>query len=148
SVSSLPRSPSVPNSRCNASKSVSSVWYFNRRATFVCLALARPRPIGSTPSHKTGAASNPDALVSLRMTSARTYNGTGAGAVPPHPGGQRVRESSSMQVNVPQAGYVGDPPLGEPVGGDGRWDAVAGGQSEDLAGRVEDACRLVLGAFE
>src|SRR3954454_7401003 len=42
----------VPCSSCaSAPKSVSWDWYFRSRATLVCLAFARPRPIGSTPSH-------------------------------------------------------------------------------------------------
>src|SRR3954468_9109041 len=40
----------MPSSPRRRSRSVAPVLYFNRRATFTCLALARPRPIGSTPS--------------------------------------------------------------------------------------------------
>ena len=44
----LPRS--AASSCCRRSRSVPPLEYFSSRATFVCLALARPRPIGSTPS--------------------------------------------------------------------------------------------------
>ena len=41
--------PVPPSSRCNAARSVLGEWYFNSRATFVCLALARPRPMARPP---------------------------------------------------------------------------------------------------
>ena len=44
-------STSPCSSRCNSVKSVLNSRYFSSRATFVCFAFARPRPIGSTPSH-------------------------------------------------------------------------------------------------
>src|SRR5215212_9586609 len=43
--------PSPRSSRSNDEKSVSNERYLSSRATFVCFAFARPRPIGSTRSH-------------------------------------------------------------------------------------------------
>src|SRR5690606_22598326 len=40
----------APSSSARRERSVLPLLYFSWRATFVCLALARPRPIGSTPS--------------------------------------------------------------------------------------------------
>lgn len=42
------------SSRSSALKSVFGVEYFNSRATLVCLAFARPRPMASTPSRSAG----------------------------------------------------------------------------------------------
>src|SRR6185312_4542724 len=41
----------TPNSVRSRSRSVPPLLYLSWRATFTCLALARPRPIGSTPSN-------------------------------------------------------------------------------------------------
>src|SRR6185312_11061923 len=46
-----PESAPTPSSARSRSRSVSSLLYLSWRATFTCLALARPRPIGSTPSN-------------------------------------------------------------------------------------------------
>src|SRR6202000_506579 len=42
-------SVTTPSSARSRSRSVPPLLYFSWRATFTCLALARPRPIGSTP---------------------------------------------------------------------------------------------------
>jgi hypothetical protein len=81
--------PSDPDrsSRSNDEKSVSKDRYFSSRATFVCFAFARPRPIGSTPSH----------VVCLRLAAAQMVNvvrerlpNGPKGAKPRHPIPQRV----------------------------------------------------------
>ena len=51
SPSASPSSLPTPSSVRSRSRSVPPLLYFSWRATFTCLALARPRPIGSTPSN-------------------------------------------------------------------------------------------------
>src|SRR5690606_10666444 len=69
------------SSRCSWLKSVSKVRYFNSRATFVCFAFARPRPMGTTPSHRLNrvARDGPPVVVShfvVRSTVPASYRET------------------------------------------------------------------------
>src|SRR3954453_6213853 len=104
--------------------------YFSWRATFVCLALARPRPIGSTPSVRRA---RPAVMAETVLTAP-----TRAGTPQDNPG----RASASGQPEPAQSADLGHPPLGQPVGRDRRRHALVLGQPEDPQRGVEDLCGL------
>src|SRR3954447_14452744 len=118
--------------------------YFNWRATFVCLAFARPRPMARPPRYA-GGPGGAMTTVTIRDDVRRPRAGVvqdnvrlllPARQLEPAPA--VTRALPPRQPEPAQLADLGHPPLGQPVGRHGRWHSFRSGQREHPSGRVED----------
>src|SRR5260370_10666912 len=165
----------TPSSVRSRSRSGPPLLYLSWRATFTCLALARPRPIGSTPSNIRGLArplfpalSNTGFVHMVRRVASPAsgarrafepsciYYGTCfvPRALPsrtcnPHPTPRHGYQGRlGRQPDAPQPADLGHPPLSQPVGGHGGRHAFLVRQREDLLGRDVDLFGAHAGPLE